>query len=353
MSNLIYICHIIESEDDGGMARNRAFYNFFLNKNSKIYNMYHSNIMVRLFRLIVFIFQILSYRRKKIFIHIGSIFNIFPKFILRRKFGIFLLKKFIIILAKKNHLIFEINDLPYEQAKDLDLPIENFYEEFQNIIFNNTLKSKYIFASNQMEKYVLEKYSIAPDYSQVLINGAPKLDESLGEMKLMKEYNLFNVKYIYVGTMNKGRGIEELLTLFENRKSYLFLVGPDGEWLLDYLEKLSNIVYLGSYNEQMAMQIASQCDYGILHYDSSKFYYNLCYPTKNSFYIAAGINVISTKLKETQNVLSKYNIFLFEDFQKWESIIENPSCYFNKINNIEENTKEKFYWSTILNNLKI
>lgn len=353
MSKLIYICHIINGENDGGMARNMAFHNYFSNKNSKIYNLYNKNIGIRLFNLAFFFLNFLNFTDKKILIHLGTIFTIFPKAILRTKIGLYFLDQFFKRLSRKNILYLEVNDLPYEQAIDLNLKIENFYLKLQYIIFDNILNINYVFASSEMANYILENYNIDPSKSQVIINGAPKMENLRGDNEILKLYESFDLKYIYVGTLNEGRGIDELIILFQNLNSYLFLIGVGGEWLNERLKNINNIIYLGSFDEQQAMQITSQCDFGIMHYDSSKFYYNLCYPTKNSFYISAGINVISTKLIESQNVISKYNIFLFEDFNKWKSIINSPFQYFENLDKITEDTKDDFYWDNILENLKI
>ncbi|MDC8098920.1 hypothetical protein [Chryseobacterium rhizosphaerae] len=353
MTKLIYICHIINGENDGGMARNRAFYNYFSNRNSEIYNLYNKNIGIRILNLAIFIFHFFYFKDKKILIHLGTIFTIFPKAILRTKIGLYCFYQFFKRLSKKNILYLEVNDLPYEQAIDLNLKVENFYLKLQDVIFDKNLSVSYVFASHEMAKYILKKYSINSSKSQVIINGAPKMEKRRDNNKILKSYQSFDLKYIYVGTLNEGRGIDELIILFQNLNSYLFLVGVGGEWLNERLKNINNIIYLGSFDEQQAMEITSECDFGIMHYDSSKFYYNLCYPTKNSFYISAGINVVSTKLVESQNVISKYNIFLFEDFNKWKKIIDNPLQYFEDLDEINEYIKGQFYWNNILENLKI
>ncbi len=352
MSKLLYITHIIDGENDGGMARNKAFFKYFKEKNAKIFNLYDHNLFFRLFKVFSFLLHSLFFRNNKIFVHLGTIFNIFPKQLLRTKLGYSIFKLFLVFIAKRNNLYIEVNDLPYEQAKDLNLFQENFYFIFQKNIFDNTLKMNYVFASNEMEKYVLEKYSINKNSSQVIINGAPILEKDVSLVSLEK-YSDYKSKYIYVGTLARGRGIEEIISVFNKTDSYLFLIGSGGEWLQELLNSITNIIYLGSFAEQEAMMITAQCDYGIMHYDSSKFYYNLCYPTKNSFYISAGINVISTKLIETQNVISKFNIFLFEDIENWKQVIENPNDYFSNLSKIDEHIKEKFYWEDLLMELKI
>ncbi|MFW2136096.1 hypothetical protein ACK2M7_07420 [Chryseobacterium sp. TY4] len=352
MNKLIYIGHLIMGQNDGGMSRNKAFYDYFVKKDAQIYNLYDANLFKRAIQLILFFYRSFFLKGNTVFLHMGTIFNIFPKVILRNKLGYYCFVKYIKRLCKRNIFYIEINDLPFEQAKDLGLKLEVFYEDFQKTIFNCDLGINYIFASYEMEKYVLKKYNIKKEYSQVIINGAPRLTPGITSVDL-DSYTDYSSKYVYVGTLAEGRGVDELLTLFKNSSSYLFLIGINGEWLKSRLTNFNNIIYLGSFDEAETMRIVTKCDYGLIHYDSSKFYYNLCYPTKNSFYIASGVNVVCTRLLETRNVIFKYNIFLFEDIDKWQQIIDNPSQYFNGLSKIDEDIKSKFYWDNILDNLVI
>lgn len=75
---------------------------------------------------------------------------------------------------------------------------------------------------------------------------------------------------------------------------------------------------MGSYSEEEAIQIVSSCDIGLVPYDESRLYYNMCYPTKNSFYITAGIPILIIPLEESLNQLEKYDILFIEKLENWD-----------------------------------
>src|SRR5690606_32784100 len=103
-----------------------------------------------------------------------------------------------------------------------------------------------------------------------IINGAPLLNNSSKLQIFEKDEK--RIKYIYAGTLNKGREIDNFLNIFiNNPKVLLIVIGTDGEWLKTLPNE--NIRYLGEFNESDALHIASQCDIGIVPYNEDKLYY--------------------------------------------------------------------------------
>ncbi|HIP14771.1 MAG TPA: hypothetical protein EYG74_04710 [Sulfurimonas autotrophica] len=93
---------------------------------------------------------------------------------------------------------------------------------------------------------------------------------------------------------------------------------------------------------------ALMCDIGLVPYDSSRFYYNLAYPTKLSFYITAGITFLSTDVQEVQKINEKYHFGIVENFQKWHDIFRVLTK--EDIEPLKIRIKEyksKFYWQNI------
>lgn len=347
-NNKIYIGHLTNKIRDGGMARNKAFHNYAKVKLYKVFNLYDSNLLVRIFKITSFLLTSFFWQSRSILLHLGTIFLIFPKKLLNTKLGLQLFASWLRTVSKKNEFYLEINDLPYQQALDLDLKIEKFYLNFQNVIFDKHLKLNYIFAAHRMRDFVVKHHHIDIKQTQVIINGAPASTFSQGT-DFFEKYDPSKVKFVYAGTLNKGRGIENLLNVFKGSPHYLFLVGEQGEWI----ENLKNVIYLGGHEENIAKEIVSQCDIGVVHYEEEREYYNICYPTKYSFYLSAGIPIISTELQEAKFVLEKYDVTYFVPFKNWKSFINEitKEDLQQKSRNLLS-IKNNFNWDFIMEKLR-
>lgn len=351
-SKIIYISHSNAKPQEGGMARNFAFHKEMEKRGAVMYNYVTLNLIKRLFIMLRNAFLLYSLRNKNILILQNAlllyVFSLnFMKFKTYRK----LVQIFLNKITKHNKLFIEVNDLIYEQSIDLNLKVAQNALSYENLIFSQK-NVNFIFASFSMATYIMEKYNLSKDNVQVILNGAPTLSSSNIESTVIDSFGDEKIKCIYAGTLDKGRQIEELLDAFKNNKTcILILLGVNGDWINDL--KIQNVYYLGRYEESEALKIASKCDLGLIPYDDTKFYYNLCYPTKVSFYISAGIPILSTPLKETMQVLAdyKYAAFFLKTDQ-WNFFlntitIENINENKLLVNNIREN----FSWNFLLRKL--
>lgn len=313
-----YITLLKDDVSEGGQSRTTAFLSYFKNRNWNIINVFSLNNLGRIKSMCKNIPLLFLLKNKTIFIHIDALMFLFSITLLnkpafRNKFVSLLIR-----LSKRNKVIIEVNDLPYEQAIDVGFAIVDLYKYFQDGVFS-VKNIRFIFASDEMKKYTSQKFHLKN--VDTIINGSNLLNESI----LIPDFewqNASEMKCIYAGTLNQGRGIEDLLNLFRSHPNIiLVLMGTSGEWLLDQ-NLPENVKYIGSYPEKIAHKIVSTCDLGIIHYDASKFYYNLCYPTKASFYIAAKIPFLSTPLTELKSHFANTEGTYFIDFDKWGAFLE-------------------------------
>jgi hypothetical protein len=284
-------------------------------------------------------------RNNEIFIHQGTLLLLFPLPILKFKGIREIVFKLLQHLSVRNSVTIEVNDLPYEQAIDLELVVNEVYKIFQDKLYP-LKKVDFIFASHEMGKYIKGKFN--SNYN-VVINGSNEVRDFYNTKKVHDCFNSAETKYIYAGGLNKGRQIEALISKFANRKEILILTGEWGEWLSD-CKLPKNIYYLGKFEEDYVHYLASKCDIGIIPYDESRFYYNICYPTKASFYITAGIPFLSTPLSELKNIFQNMGIAFFVPFANWDLFITNLNK--NKLAEIKyeiNKVKSNFFWEELLN----
>lgn len=354
MKNIVYIGFLSNNIYEGGMARNNAFFLKFETLKSKSLNIYNTNSILRILNSIYVLIYLLLSKKKTIFIHQSALLALFPirlykSAIFQRK-----IKAFLSYLAFRNSVILEVNDLPYEQAIDLKLKVNPLFAVFENLVYSIP-NWKYLFASYEMEKFVRKKYNLQAEYTQVIINGAPELCKLDVKSHLESSWTtLDKIKFVYAGSLNKGRQIEELISFFQTQNnSVLILMGNDGEWISE-VSIPNNVYYIGNYNEKEAHFLTSKCDLGLIPYDENLFYYNLCYPTKMSFYITAGIPVLCTPLIELQNIFGKSKNIIFSSFENWpKEIAYLTNENINQLKKSSNMLQNKYTWDVLLNNLKL
>lgn len=339
--NKIY--HIVRKNkvQEGGMARDIAFYRYFKNisKSIKLGN----NRLINLIKLTIVMFFLSN---KNILLHYPSLGIPISNNSIIKKMIVNWFLFFLKLATKKNNIIIDIADLPFEQAIDLNLSTSEEIKKFEKRLFS--LDIKFIFASYEMKKYVCEKYSVPAKNTMVCINGGNEL-KNLNIKRYKRELAQNKINFVYAGTLNKGRQIEELINLFSDSKDInLILMGTKGEWINKSVSS-KNIKYFGALDENIAHEIVSICDIGLIPYDSSRFYYNIAFPTKLSFYITAGIPYLSTDVKEVKKVNRDYNIGYTLNFKNWEEFINNIDSkrLLNKKEKIESQ-KDNFMWTNIL-----
>lgn len=345
MNKTYYIGHFSKAFNDGGQSRNKAFMQYYAKKNALIIPVYSLNPIVRLVYLLNVLKIMLFSKNAVFFIHQGTLMVLFPMLILKYGWTRALVFKLIQNTINRNDVTIEVNDLPYEQAKDLELFVDETYKVFQDKLYA-LRHAKFIFASHEMGRYINDTFNL--NY-EVIINGSNKVNDFSKSESIHVCFRSTETKFIYAGGLNKGRQIEALISIFSNRKEILILIGEWGEWILDYVVS-DNIFYLGKFKEDYAHYLTSKCDIGIIPYDESRFYYNICYPTKASFYITAGIPFLSTPLLELKNIFKKSGLVYFVPFKEWDNFLDNFDA--SELFVIKEKIafeKHNFYWESLLN----
>lgn len=123
-------------------------------------------------------------------------------------------------------------------------------------------------------------------------------------------FNVRNIEkkydFVYLGSMSKDRKIEKLLEYFVyNLKDYkLILIGTVPNELSTFLT-FPNVFTSGPVNYNNVPDILSQCEYGI-HYLPDIFPFTVQTSTKLLEYSAAGLKIISTRIKFLEEFLDKY-----------------------------------------------
>jgi glycosyltransferase involved in cell wall biosynthesis len=299
---IIHVVRHAQVADEGGTVRDNAFYEHFRKKpNVETLALGHGKIWD-----ILRVLLCLRYKRRVILLHVSSMgFPILNNGFVGR-IGARLFLWWFRNLSSRNKIILEVNDLFVDQARDLNLPVPINFQKIEHRIFSRKGVT-YAFASESMRKYAIEKFGIAHSETLTVINGDHALPDGNAAPIPVGTASDRGLKFVYSGTLNKGRQIEKMLLAFRDSRNKLILLGKDGEWISQEYFENSNIVYLGAFESRTANAIVASCDVGLIPYPEDRGYFQIAYPTKVSSYLVAGIPFLSTRVREVERILEEHS----------------------------------------------
>lgn len=318
-NNMSRIYHIGRSETDrvteGGVARDIAFSRAL--KEIAVRVQVGGSALKNLYT--VFKFLIRPPKDSQIVLHYPNIgIHISDRFIIGRyirRIYIFLIER----LARTNILAIDVADMPCEQAIDLELPIPRHYQDIEFRLFNAA--TTLIPASASMQYLIKTKYPILELKKFIVCkNGGEQYRQSSFDSK-HKCLSVDQTKFVYAGTLNQGRGIEQILSAFDRADATLYLLGSGGEWIPAQIKGSANVFYIGELSESDAFSFVSMCDVGLIPYDNERSYYNIAFPTKLSFYLAAGIPYLCTPVAEAVAIQNQYGCGWIYSIKDWRKFI--------------------------------
>tara|TARA_Y200000002_G_C22676457_1_gene662290 strand:- start:756 stop:1916 length:1161 start_codon:yes stop_codon:yes gene_type:complete len=150
--------------------------------------------------------------------------------------------------------------------------------------------------------------------------------------------------FIYVGEINKGRGITNLLKVFKNLKSRILFLGygPMVETVKEFEQKYVNIHYHESVEHNLLTNLIREADVGLCLVENVSLSDYYCLPNKLFEYAFAGLPIIASNFPDLSYILEKYDLGFVCDADSKEDIkkmIEN----FEKMENVSKKDTTKLY----------
>lgn len=204
----------------------------------------------------------------------------------------------------------------------------------------------FITVSPEIMNWYYEEFSDKP--GKVILN-SPLIQEDHLSKNIQKDYlkKIFNIPdesiiYIYIGMLTEGRGIKNLLAVFEklkNTKHHIVFLGHGH--LSDHIKlkqnNNSNIHLHESVKHEQVVPIASSADIGLCMLENVSLSDYLCLPNKLFEYSFANLHIISSSFPSIRNFIEKYNCGICcEDSE--ESIV----CAIENMQEIIDSDEKKF-----------
>ena len=203
----------------------------------------------------------------------------------------------------------------------------------------------FISVSPSIIKWYEEEYGRKKN---TLILNSPEI-----ETKKTKNSNGFRKKFfinddeklfIYVGEINKGRGIINLLEIFKDLKSRILFLGygPLVNKVKDFENNYSNIHYHEAVEPDSLVSLIQEADVGLCLVERVSLSDYFCLPNKLFEYAFAGLPVIASDFPDIKFFVEKYDLGFCCDSGSIKDIKKNLERY-ESIIKISKNDVSKLH----------
>lgn len=214
---------------------------------------------------------------------------------------------------KRKILFFDAHEIFYEVPELEGKPIKKGIWKAIARIFLPRIKQNYT-VNQSLSKHYSERYRS----TYKVIRNVP-----FSSTVTPKRDN--NKKIVYLGVLNKGRGLELAIEAMKTLSNYeLILVGEGdkSEQLRSQASGMENIIFKGFIQPSDLKQILKNCSIGINMLESSSLNYKLSLANKFFDYMHAGIPSINMAYPEYNHILSSHEVGIAVNNYDAKSFIE-------------------------------
>lgn len=150
--------------------------------------------------------------------------------------------------------------------------------------------------------------------------------------------------FIYVGEINKGRGITNLLEIFKDLKSRILFLGygPLVNKVKDFENNYSNIHYHEAVEPDSLISLIQEADVGLCLVERVSLSDYFCLPNKLFEYAFAGLPVIASDFPDIKFLVEKYDLGFCCDSGSIKDVKKNIERY-ESIIKISKNDVSKLH----------
>lgn len=225
--------------------------------------------------------------------------------------------------------------------------IDNFFSKIVYFFEKITWRfiDHFISVSPSIIKWYEEEYGRKKN---TLILNSPEI-----ETKKTENSNGFRKKFlinddeklfIYVGEINKGRGITNLLEIFKDLKSRILFLGygPLVNKVKDFENNYSNIHYHEAVEPDSLISLIQEADVGLCLVERVSLSDYFCLPNKLFEYAFAGLPVIASDFPDIKFLVEKYDLGFCCDSGSIKDVKKNIERY-ESIIKISKNDVSKLH----------
>lgn len=247
-------------------------------------------------------------------------------------------------MARKNHknkIVFDAHELFYEVPELTGKPFKKYIWKRLARAILPKIKHAYT-VNNSLKQHYEEKY----EAHYKVIRNLPTRSNSQADIKTN------NKTIVYLGVLNKGRGIEILISLMSRLSDYKLLLIGEGdlsENLRQLASGMNNITFCGYKNPDEIEPILASASIGINILKGTSLNYKYSLANKFFDYLHAGLPSINMSFPEYSSILKEYPFGITIDKYNEEGVLaaikklENKGFYQELVANCYK-YKDTFTW---------
>jgi Glycosyltransferase len=254
------------------------------------------------------------------------------------------------IIADIHGAIEELLEYPQDKYKKMKLNIIQYYIFNQNIKKTLLLSDGALVVSNELKKYIIQKYKVDNKFrfykvpcgtviNEIDIIKNAKKNRQMWRDKLLIEKD--TVLFIYSGGISKWQSIDDVFTMFDNiknkikYKTKLLIMSNQIDKIQEKYQR-SNDVIFRSFESDQVQEVLLAGDVALLLREKS-ITNRVAFPNKFSEYMASGMLLIATEYVADQAEIIKSNdLGIIFDGNFEETIAELKEKIVYRQNHIEE-----------------
>ena len=194
-------------------------------------------------------------------------------------------------------------------------------------------------------------YESAYKQSYEVIRNVPSAEQSQAKKTKPK---INNKTLIYLGVLNKGRGIEIAISAMRELTEYKLLLvgeGDNSQQLRESAANLSNVKFLGYRQPQELAELLEEASIGLNILQAESLNYKLSLANKFFDYMHAGLPSINMAYPEYQHIISQYTVGLMIESYDEKALVsairqlENREKYYD-LSKSALDSRTQFTWES-------
>ena len=201
---------------------------------------------------------------------------------------------------KKHIITHDAHEIYYEVSELTGKRIKKYI--WKSIAKKHLPKIKYNYTVNQsLSEHYTSHYNTA--YS-VIRNIPPRQETAIPD-------KAFSKTLVYLGVLNKGRGVELAIECVNRNKDYKLILMGEGDLsaeLRAQAQGLPNVIFLGQVPPNVVHMNLMQADIGLNILAADSLNYKLSLANKFFDYLQAGLPSINMHYPEYKNILNRHEV---------------------------------------------